>query len=304
MNKEKLKIIIGVGVVVTVMAISGFGLYKNMTSKDQPQISDTESQFDKDTNASLEENSDKTSLSQEELDKLTQEEKNKYAMGESYVEYQNAYKMGAINLPEYPKEESDVLYSELCNLAETANFQDIIDKVDSLKNKYKFHEDYNWRIGNVYLDATVIMSTQTVKVEQKGDMIVNLKDPNMLLIGTLLMPEKSRRDVIQDISSLSPIFEGKVDILTTEILKNDTEDSIGKSLFMSENSLKEVYKIDFRVEGYDLTAYIMKYENGSIAFKKIIGDSNTKYPFKTIEYWMSIDNEIYVNGDDEYNVKP
>ena len=63
-------------------------------------------------------------------------------------------------------------------MAETASYVDIVNKVDNLKEKYRFSEDYNLKISDVYLDATIMLSIAEGDFElgQKGYMVSNSKD--------------------------------------------------------------------------------------------------------------------------------
>lgn len=289
MNKNKLIIFLSVGAIATLMSISGVILYKNIKMNDQQVNTQTETQINKDVNETLK--NDEV-LTQEEKDDMEQEDKNKYIMGESYAEFENSLKLGDAKSPEYPKEQTETFYRELCKLAETANYVDIVNKIEEKAQRYKFHEDYNWKIGNLYLDANVMIGSLTVPMEQKGYMISNLKDPYMLLIGTLMIPEEARRDVIKEVTSLSPIFDGAVNIKNTEVLDNKSDDPYVQNIYKKDSSVKEVYKINFKVENNPLIAYIVRYENGVCSFNTIVLDGNYENTYKPISYWIELDEKI------------
>ena len=289
MNKNKLLSILSIGAITTLMLISGVILFKGTNINDQKIETETEIKINKDTNEILKEDE---ILTEEQKNNLSQEDKNKYIMGESYANFENSLKLGDEKSPEYPKEQTEIFYKELCKLAETANYVDIINKIEDKSQKYKFHENYNWKIGNLYLDANVMLGSLTVPVAQKGYMISNLKDPYMLLIGTLMIPEEARRDVIKEVTSLSPIFEGAVNIRGTEVLDNKSDDSYVQNIYKKDNSVKEVYKIKFRVEDNPLIGYIVMYENGVCSFNTIVLDGKYANSYKPISYWIELEEKL------------
>lgn len=293
MNNKKL-IIIVVGAFVTIITMSGIVTYKMYKEEFSTNtVTNTEKQMIDDSTKDMTEEEKKNV----NTDSIVQEK-----MGESYLRYSNAYKFGDKSLPEYTKEKSDTLYHNLIILAQSANYNSIISKIEEQKKQYKFYEDYNWKIGDLYLDANVMKSTQNENISdsQKGYMVKNLKDPNMLLIGTLMMPEKSRRDIIADKNSLTPIFKGAVSISNTETIQikeiesvDTIEDFTLRTLIKQSEDLVAVKKIDFKVEGHALIAYLAEGESGAYNLYSIQKDntiSDDSFDFKTIAYYIELDN--------------
>lgn len=299
MKQKNILILTGIALVLT-MSLSVFFLVKDLKKKDV-EIDNNEvtgsQTIDEEVNNVIE-NTEDIPLTEEELEEMSQEDKNNFILGESIGQSENAIKLGNKNSPEYGKEMSNSLYQQLLQLAQSASYIDIVNRVDEVSKKYKLTEDYNWKIGDIYLDATVMISAKDSEKGQMGYMVSNLKDPYMLLIGTLMLPERERREVIKETGSLSPIFEGVVSVgETTIITHEDKESDINASLiFKSESSVKELYKIKFQLEGNPLVAYIIRYNNGRIAFKTINLDGDYPNGYKTISYWMNLDKVIY--GDE------
>lgn len=295
--KQKTMIILASIAFLLLMGSSMFFFFKTLNAGKNNETPKTEEQqkIDEEIENAINKNE---SLTDKEKEELTTEEKESIALGEEYANKQGVLTLGESHKKEYGETESNALYKQLIILSQRASYIDIVNRVDELLNKYKFTEEYNWKICNVYLDANVMINVKSNTLEgQPGYMVSNLKDPYMLLTGTLMLPEKERRAVIKEYSSLSPIFEGEVVIKETKILTHETKDkdAQGKMIIEKESSLKELYKIKFEVEKNPLIAYICKYSNGAISFKMIVADGEYDYPYKPISYWMNLDKILYGN---------
>lgn len=297
--KEKRKIIIYISAFVLLAVGSTFIFFKTMkNNKAEPQKpfqTEEEKKQEQEVNEAVDKNE---TLSKEEKENLTKEEKEELAFGE-YLGIKNSVNLlGKETNKEYGKEASKALYKELVDLAERASYYDIINRVDEVLKTHKFTEDYNWKICDIYLDANVMINAKgKTDKGQQGYMVSKLKDPYMLLIGTLMIPERERRDIITETGSLSPIFEGAVDITDSTVLNNETinddTDTQAQLLFDTETSIYELYRINFKVNDNPLIAYIVRYANGVLGFKTIVTDGNYEHPYKPISYWMNLDKIIY-----------
>lgn len=302
-DDKKLKVIVSltfiVIIIILIFAIKLTFFNKNEKNTEINSNSNIH-QIDEDEKEIIDETIDKDeTLKEEDKETMSTEEKDNYLKGENVGEIANALVIGNPNGPEYDETNSNALYKELIKLAETASYLDIIDRVDSLTSNYYFSKDYNLRIANVYLDSKIMINikenSESLELGQKGYMVANSKDPYMILIDTLMLHERERRNVIKEVSSLSPMFEGAVRIEDTKVynFSNRDEDTQAKIIFDNELSIKELYQIDFKVETYPLTAYVVRYGNGAISLKTIITRGNTENPFKPISYWMNLDKVIY-----------
>lgn len=284
--------IIGVVLIFIICIITSFSiLFKNMTLKNKSeQLSETEKNMKDRVNEYFEGKDDKG---------LSMEDKMAIAMGDDFYKYKDNLKLGDSNNPEFPKEENERFYNELIKKAETADFESILTEIDKKAKQYKFHEDYNWNINNLYYDSTLMIATLDVPVEGKGYIVKNLKDPRMLLIGTLLLPEESRRDVIVDKDSLSPIFDGAVVIKGHQeyaITNEDFEDDYMNTILDKSYSVSKIHKFNFEVELNPLIAYIVEHEDGTLEFFSIKQDGDYDCWYKTINYWIEMDSKIKITN--------
>lgn len=295
MIKNKKIIIFIVGAIVIMITISGIITYNMFKSQfsNANNMTNTEKQ--------MVENATKD-MTEDEKQNVDSDTAVKAQMSQTYMRYETAYKFGDKQLPECPKEVSDTIYKNYCILAQTADFKTIISNIEEEKKRYKFYEDYNWKIGDIYLDSNVILSTQDddISNSQKSYMIKNLKDPNMLLIGALMMPEKAKRTIFPDANSLAPIFSGGVSIKDTEIIKmKDIKDvqnikdfTLRTIVEKDESDIISVHKISFQIEGHSLVGYLMEYDSGSYSLYSIQKDESAKndnIPYKTIAYLIEME---------------
>lgn len=283
-KKYKLKIILFSTAFVLFGLISSISVYNQINNNHNNNKGETQKKIDTDIQKEL----NKNNLSPEEKSKMNEREKLLKTYGENANKIINSVKLGEDNNKEFPKEDTNKLYNNLIKLAQNANYDKVLDRVDKELETYKFKEEYNWKIGNVYSDANIMLSTLTAPIQGKGYMVKNLKDPNMLLIGTLMIPEESRRDVILEKTSLSPIFDGPVTILSSETL--DTKDSVYAEISTKIEHFKDIYKINFKIENFLLYAYIIDSGEENPLFYKIVNDECNETPYKDINYWISLGN--------------
>lgn len=289
-NTKKIKLkIIGLIFIFGICMISSVYFMSNfMKSKEKKTFeTKTEEEMKKIVNEML--NSDDDNV-------LSDEDKYALVFGEFMNRYENSLKLGKETNKEYPKEKSDVFYNNLIKKAETAEYTDILQEIESKAHSYKFHEEYNWKIGNLYYDATLMNEVINTENENKGQMVKNMKDPTMLLIGTMFLPEEARRVVISDLDSLSPIFDGAVSIKKHEEKEvkedEDFEDDFMNIILTESFSVEKIHRFEFEVENTSLLAYIVEHEDGSLEFYTIKQNGNYECHYKSIRYWIEIDNAL------------
>ena len=235
-------------------------------------------------------------LSEEDKSILTRKEQMALAMGDFMNKYENSLKLGKETNPEFPEQESSVFYKELVKKAENAEYPTILSMIEEKASKYKFHEEYNWKIGNFYYDATLMIATLDAPVESRGHMVKNMKDPTMLMIGTLLLPEESRRAVIGDVESLSPIFDGAVVVKNHEIVEVNEEtkfeDDFMDIILTETFSVSKIHKYNFEVELNPFNSHIVEHEDGTLEFYTIKQDGDYECYYQTISYWLQLDEKL------------
>lgn len=285
-DKNKIMSII---VIFIICIITSFLLiFKNMNIKEQ-EVTKTE------TEQNIQSIIDQ-SISDEDKSVLSLEEQMSLAMGDFMNKYENSLKIGDETNKECPKEESNVLYKNLIKKAESADYNAILNEIEEKAKHYKFHEEYNWKIGNLYYDATLMIATLDAPVENRGQMVKNMKDPVMFMIGTLLLPEESRRSVILDKESLSPIFDGSVIIKKHQEVEvkedEEFEDSFMDIILTETFSVNKIHKFYFEVEQNPLISYVVEHEDGTLEFYTIKQDGNYVCHYKTISYWLKLDSSL------------
>lgn len=290
MNKNKLLLILlGTGIFI------GIGLSVWTFFKVPANINATHMEKkDIELNEKVEET---TGMKQEEIDKLTKDEKEGLVYGEI-----KTYSDGKFRLQngkeEYPEMDARNLLNELVNHAEVASYDKIISEVKSKIEKYNFTEGTNLTIASMYHDASLMVTTLTVPEFQAGKLAKGMKDPQMMVIGTLMLPEKPRRTVITDKNSLSPIFEGAVKIKSHETLKGDTTEPNAVKAFNSTVGAEFIHKIEIELEGKNnLYAYVLEYRNATLEFYGLYAPEGKQYHYQDIKFWENIDNAYEKNSN-------
>lgn len=207
--------------------------------------------------------------SEEDINNMSEEELiSHFNNVSSSNKQQNA---GTHKYNEFPEQEAEVLKQDYYLEASKGNFEYITNDFEEKKMRYYFSETYNKDLITIYNDAyylkTIINnnSNDSFKIKQ---VLSNLKDPRMLLFGTLLSQEKHRRDVIVDKFSLSPILVKK-HITTTSLYSTSMASLSSQPANKKDMRFNEMakylndgnyifYKLDFIVDNNQLTAYFYK----------------------------------------------
>lgn len=230
---------------------------------------------------------------------------------------------GKFTNKEYPKEDASILKQNYYIMASKGDFDSILNDFEDKKLKYLFSESYNKELITIYNDAyylkTIIEEGRVANNFNVIEVLKNIKDPQMLLYGTLLSKEDYRRDIFVDIFSLSPVLiEKQVRVNSTfstsmssvQSLDKDKKDSRFNEMakYLGEGNFT-FYKFDFTIDNNNLTAYIYKnLNNFKLSFYGIYSN-NSSVPYLKVYDYLQIDNngipvdeldEDYWSNDDLY----
>lgn len=224
---------------------------------------------------------------------------------------------------EYPEQEASILKQAYYLKASKGDFDSIVTDFEDKKLKYFFSQSYNKELITIYNDAyylkTIIEEGRVANNFNVIEVLKNIKDPQMLLYGTLLSKEDYRRDIFVDIFSLSPVLIEKhvrVDsIFSTSMssiynLDKDKKDSKFNEMAQYLNGGNYIfYKIGFTIDNNNLTAYIYKnIDDLTLSFYGIYSN-NSSAPYLKVYDYLQIDNngipvdeldEDYWSNDDLY----
>lgn len=283
-NKKILIIIAGLTILV------GIGMSIYMVNKSSHKNSETtfvdnmsESEVN-DTIKAL------TEFTDEQIEALSNEEKDQFLTGDGYQAYIGAYKIENDN-NEYPEEQSAVLETQLKAYAEKADYQAIIDTINEKRRSYKFTESYNLNIASIFHDAQIMMALKDYDYIKQGEVAKSMLNPEMLVSGTLMLEEKSRRGVITDKDSLSPIFSGTVKIIEHEIITEDSEEGIIGRIFNLCIGATCIHKITFEIENKQLIAYVAEYSDKTLEFYGMYAPDGVETYYQPISFWEQIEED-------------
>lgn len=301
MNLKNNKLVIGL---LSVGIVSGIGLSAWFTLHSPLDKSKANSQA---TVQSAEEKNKKveeaSGLSADEVSKLTDKQKDDYINGQGQVFIEGKYKIYNKNNQEYPEDKSQALVKQYMDYASVASYDKVVDDMKTKVDKYNFTTGANLDVAGIYHDATIMLSTLTVPQVQAGKIAKDMQDPNMMVVGTMMLPELARRSVILDKSSLTPMFTGAVKIDSTEELDGTTKDSKAQVVFNSCVGAMKVYKITFEVEKNPLIAYIAQYDNATLDFYGVYAPEGKTYYYQTISFFEQQDENTQKHLDLESQSK-
>lgn len=286
-NLKNNKLIIGL---LAVGIISGIGLTYWFTFHSHPQKVKTDSKISQkkigDKNKDV---GTVTGLSPEQINKLTDKQKEQYIDGQGKLYLEKKFKINNKNNTEFPDGQNDSLIKQYLEYASFADYNKIIEDMKPKVAKYNFTVGTNLKIAGIYHDASLMVTSLTVPREQAGKIAKGMVEPDMMVIGTMMLPELSRRSIITDKDSLSPIFKGNVKIIKTEVLNGDTKDLKGKIVFGSCTGAKDIYKITFEIEKNTLIAYVAEFDDATLEFFGVYAPEGKEYHYQNIKFWEQQD---------------
>lgn len=293
-NLKNSKIMVGL---LSVGIVSGIGLSAWFTLHSPLDKSKTDSQTvqsaeEKDKNVE-----EASGLSAEEVDKLTDKQKDEYINGQGQLYAESKYKVYKEENQEYPEGQGALLVKQYREYASVASYDKIVEDMKTKVDKYNFTTGSNLEVAGIYHDATIMLSTLLVPQVQSGKIAKGMQDPNMMVTGTMMLPELARRSVILDKESLTPLFSGAVKIVKTEVLDGTTEDTKAKIVFESCVGAMMVYKITFEVENNPLIAYVAEYDNALLDFYGVYAPEGKNYYYQTIRFFEQQDENTQKHFD-------
>jgi hypothetical protein len=186
--------------------------------------------------------------------------------------------------------------NEVRQLMREFRFSDAEEILYEMNRKYTFNTKEAKILDNLFHDASALSNLHVdgdMGEGATGEGIINimnsLKDPESLLLGTLIVDAPTREKIILSEQSLNPIYS-KLDLAI--IQKNIETGDMLKEVKILYPETKALHKISFGLEGFMLNAYIIEYPDGSLRFHSI-KDPSGKAPYLTIAQWEKIRKNLH-----------
>lgn len=204
---------------------------------------------------------------------------------------------------EYPLEQTASLKRQLLNLAQDSDYQEILDILDPLLDKYTFSKDENLDIAGIYHDVVIMMDFMNEEDRFKfGDMIATSKTPEMLVANTLFSDNFARRQIIEDWTSIAPIGYDHF-IMSEPRLFRNVEQAEDEQLFNHKNIVREIFTVHDQVNsvyafditipqldnGLPLTAYVWEDLFGNISYYGMYVPDDFKTYEQPLTFWAEQD---------------
>lgn len=205
---------------------------------------------------------------------------------------------------EYPKEQSELLKSELLQHAQNAEYVEIMEKMNTLIKTYRFSEGTNLDIAGIYHDVNLLYSLKDEEDPVRyGNAVATSKTPEMLVINTLFSDHFDRRQILEDWTSISPIGYNYFSIQKPRLYRNEHEaeeeqtfkhKNIVREIFIMKDQLNTVYAFDITIPqldgGLPITAYVWEDLFGNIGFYGMYVPDDFKTYEQTLEWWAQHDH--------------
>lgn len=204
---------------------------------------------------------------------------------------------------EYPKEQSGPLKKELLNMAQDSDYMGILEKMNSLLDRYSFSEGPNLDIAGIYHDVILMKDLKDEEDKIKfGNTVATSKTPEMLVANTLFSDNFARRQILEDWTSIAPIgydhfvmsqprmFRTPEEAADEPLFKNR---NVVEEIFVMHDQLNTVYAFDITIpqldNGLPITAYVWEDLFGKIGFYGMYVPDDFKTYEQPLEWWAEQD---------------
>lgn len=170
--------------------------------------------------------------------------------------------------------------------------QSLSDKVEQYTAEgrgevlHKLYEDGSYLIHFQYTDENV--DGHAGSVESVKHVLEGIRDPEMALLGTLLLGVETRNQVIPSVDSINPAFEGIVNVLEKSV---ETEGRYFDE-YSKMYDVNKLHRIDFVLETNHLYAYVVENSEGYSKLIEIREAEEGTTPYLTIQEWKDLMNSM------------
>lgn len=204
---------------------------------------------------------------------------------------------------EYPQKQAVSLKRQLLDYAQNSNYQEILDRVSPLLNRYTFSQGINLDIAGIYHDVQIMKDFQDEEDRFKfGDMVATSKTPEMLVANTLFSDNFARRQILEDWTSIAPVGYDHF-IMSEPRLFRNPEQAEGEQLFKHKNIVEEIFTVHDQVNtvyafdivipqldnGLPLTAYVWEDLFGNLSFYGMYVPDDFKTYEQPLTFWAEQD---------------
>lgn len=182
----------------------------------------------------------------------------------------------------------------ICN----ADWNSAYNTVQDIVNEYNLDTEEGRTIEKIYYDTNIVRNLKNLDYDQYPQAFEGFLDPQDLLVAVLHIPEKSRRDIIINRQSLSPIFNGIVTLQGISGNSNKDEDMQKKlkDIQVDYFDAIQLIKIDFMVEGNPLEGYVVRDYDNKLKLYSIEPKEGTTSLYLTVQGYIDLDNKLYENS--------
>lgn len=202
--------------------------------------------------------------------------------------FETAYVIYSKDKKEYTFKESE--FNNLLSLYQNQNYEEVIDKIKDITDKYSLSKGKNRFIASLYSDALLMKDFDKINSdEDKKTILENHKNPIALAIDTLYVLPQMRNDIIVKKDSLSPYLEDYVRVVDYVRVNNGTEEF--KYHSADYDSTVNLYKITLEVleDGNEIVCYVRQDSEGILTIDGYY-DKDEPTGYRTVQFWEEQNN--------------
>jgi len=161
------------------------------------------------------------------------------------------------NNGEFPKSKSIELYNAEIVKAQRGQFEEIVNEIGKVREKYDLTTDYNKDLIHVYQDANVLYNIRkTEEVSAEDTLYQGINDMKMKVIGFPFLSNQAKSYVTIRNDSICPIAEKSIEFQDYEMIKfsDKTKDEMIQK--MQESLKTEGYYLNRVQDEIDKNIYV------------------------------------------------
>ena len=142
-------------------------------------------------------------------------------------------------------------------------------------------------LGHVHHEGEKEPDGEVADEQGRASTIGLIQDPEMSLLGTLVIDHKSRGTYILYKESLNPIFTTPR-IAVGEIVSNPEGDKMYAEIQKVYKNVQNVTRMEFQLDGHWLYGYVITFKDGKTGLHSIQEVERGSTPYKTVSHWEAV----------------
>ncbi|AMN31400.1 hypothetical protein BFS06_11930 [Clostridium perfringens] len=296
---KKIKYIIVALVSLGVLGVVGTSYFAFKSKNKTKNNSEIVNTLPDDKKSTIQERVDYSDIKNKDGNSIKKEEKGSMVNSDVAIYENNKLILGNGD-KEYPNDKAKKLLGQLKLYASNIEYDKIINAVRPYINDYRFSLGDNQEIATMYNDASLMLSIKLASDSAKGTIAKAMRNVEMKAVGSLMLPELSREELIIDQNSLTPIISGKPVIVSNEVINLNDKSKIKEEdkekvedIIENCDKLLSLHKLTLNLDKKNkVSAYMVCNLDGTVDIYGFYALNGAKTPYQTVAYWKEINKKI------------